>query len=801
MHLSTSPWMPLLAALLALPSLPTAARAWPHGPTTNTPLHQNFSATETIVSASDGAGGAIFAWADQRNGNWDIFAQRLDASGTRLWGNNGVAVCTDAGEQRSPVIAAIPQGGVVIGWVDRRLGSADLFAQRVSATGSPQWAANGVVVVSIPGPNEEIAPAIAYQFDGVYFVWQDGAPGSWNVYAQRLNLGGSPQYAVGGLSVCSSSGDQTDPRIAVTGGSSLGFMVTWTDGRAGAATDIYAQFFSINGSPLGSANGFGVCTAAGIQSSALPVTIAGSYWAVAWRDERSGVDLYGQKYFISSREWATDGVPLLTGTTEPLPVGIAADDAGGFYVGCLDASTIGFTGYRMQRVSPLGAALWGATGSVVSADLNGDARPRLLGDGVGGVLTWWSDNRTYAAAELWADRRAPGGASLWGGGVRVSAASTPNRYVGSAASDGAGGMIIGFQQQLQNEALAKRVDRWGMTGAEPRITSVQDVANDQGGAVRVSWDASPLDVDPAFENIEEYWLLREAPAGVAAALRARGVRILRAGDAAPPAGARALVAVEGTDAAWEFVRAMPAAHLASYSAVAATTTDSSAAGNPLTRFLVQARAAGGAGWWESNPDSGYSVDDLAPAMPAPFAGTFVAGTGSFLNWGANLETDLAGYRLYRGSSVSFVPGPGSLVAALTATHFEDPAGGPVYKLSAVDVHGNESPFATLTPAGIVDVAAAPLPDRLTLSPVSPNPAGGPVAIAYALPRPATVRLSVLDAQGRLVRLLVSEPREAGRWSTTWDGRDAAGRPCGNGLYWLRVEAGGEVRTTRFIRLR
>jgi hypothetical protein len=49
-------------------------------------------------------------------------------------------------------------------------------------------------------------------------------------------------------------------------------------------------------------------------------------------------------------------------------------------------------------------------------------------------------------------------------------------------------------------------------------------------------------------------------------------------------------------------------------------------------------------------------------MPAPIAGAFVAGQ-THVHWGANHESDLAGYRLYRGASPGFVPGPASLVSA------------------------------------------------------------------------------------------------------------------------------------------
>src|SRR6266436_8333853 len=72
-----------------------------------------------------------------------------------------------------------------------------------------------------------------------------------------------------------------------------------------------------------------------------------------------------------------------------------------------------------------------------------------------------------------------------------------------------------------------------------------------------------------------------------------------------------------TGYSWEFLASLAASGFPSYSYVAATTSDSVPAGNPRTAFLLQARGVSGGAYWSSAPDSGYSVDNLPPAMPAP----------------------------------------------------------------------------------------------------------------------------------------------------------------------------------------
>lgn len=79
--------------------------------------------------------------------------------------------------------------------------------------------------------------------------------------------------------------------------------------------------------------------------------------------------------------------------------------------------------------------------------------------------------------------------------------------------------------------------------------------------------------------------------------------------------------------------------------------------------------------WTSPPDSGYSVDNIAPPTPAPFLGTYSAGTSS-LTWGAVTASDLAGYRLYRGNSALFTPNPSNLVIETNGLSYVDAGAGP-----------------------------------------------------------------------------------------------------------------------------
>jgi len=84
-----------------------------------------------------------------------------------------------------------------------------------------------------------------------------------------------------------------------------------------------------------------------------------------------------------------------------------------------------------------------------------------------------------------------------------------------------------------------------------------------------------------------------------------------------------------------------------------------------------------------------------------------------------------------------------------------------------------------------------LPPAVRLEQNAPNPFNPGTTIAYVVPAGgATLRLEVLDVEGRLVRTLVAGPRPAGRQLAYWDGAGDDGRAAPAGVYLYRLRAGG-----------
>jgi len=88
------------------------------------------------VIASDGVGGALIAWEDRRYGLGDIYAQRVAPQGTIAWMPNGAPVCVADSTQDFVTVVSDGFGGGVFIWEDERNGyPPDIYASRLGADG------------------------------------------------------------------------------------------------------------------------------------------------------------------------------------------------------------------------------------------------------------------------------------------------------------------------------------------------------------------------------------------------------------------------------------------------------------------------------------------------------------------------------------------------------------------------------------------------------------------------------------------------------------------------------------------
>jgi hypothetical protein len=202
-----------------------------------------------IIESEDG--NPIVSWRDLRSGNYDIYAQKLDATtGASLWNSNGLALCTAANSQYRPSACTDGHSGVIVSWFDYRTATGfpwdlNIFAQRAKADGSIAWQYNGVPVCLAEDAQRD-SRLVSDDHGGAIIAWEDNRQGTGreDIYVQHLNGVGQPNFVLDGRAICIADGNQERPNLVLAAD---GAIVAWTDDRNTLyAPDIYADMVEIS---------------------------------------------------------------------------------------------------------------------------------------------------------------------------------------------------------------------------------------------------------------------------------------------------------------------------------------------------------------------------------------------------------------------------------------------------------------------------------------------------------------------------------------------------------------------------
>ena len=192
---------------------------------------------------SERLGGAIITWQDKRGGiYYDVYAQRISSAGTLQWLANGAAVCTADSSQTSIDITSDNISGAIITWRDKRNGLYhDIYAQKINMTGTTAWQLNGIKISNTA--LTQTSPNICGDGSGgAIIAWQDSTVGNWDIRSQRINSSGICLWNSGGNIVTNANNVQTNPKNISDGLG--GCIYIWQDYRNVIDDDIYAQHFT-----------------------------------------------------------------------------------------------------------------------------------------------------------------------------------------------------------------------------------------------------------------------------------------------------------------------------------------------------------------------------------------------------------------------------------------------------------------------------------------------------------------------------------------------------------------------------
>ena len=305
----------------------------------------------------------------------------------------------------------------------------------------------------------------------------------------------------------------------------------------------------------------------------------------------------------------------------------------------------------------------------------------------------------------------------------------------------------------------------GTVMAAANIISVEDVPNDQGGRVYVSFEKSLFDTD-GLSRTEMYTVER----------------------------------MDGDQ--WVGLTSVGAYSSEVYVVEVTTLSDSTSESDAMTTYRVVANMDEGN--FESESASGYSVDNIAPMMVTGLSAEVTDGM-VMLSWEHSGANDFSHYMIYYGTVADFIPSEETMIGTHSLPSFEhnvEEMGDHYYVVSAMDLNENESEYSeevNVTLLSLVDVHG--LPETFALHQNYPNPFNPSTTIRFDLPEASNVSLIIFDMMGREVATLMSGQVDAGYHFIQWDGTNSIGSSVAAGVYIYTIQTGKHRDVNKMIYLK
>jgi hypothetical protein len=201
---------------------------------------------------------AVLVFSDIRSGGLlKPFAYMISPNGEFLWGNNGIDISTGDSFQPSPTLTETSDGNFVFAWISSD-GSQKIALQKLSATGQKLWGTNPILIQS--ATEDYSYPAVVKSDNGqvilVHTVQTGGFPPAVRIRAHKLDTNGQLVWGTNGVMI-QDNGQMAFfqvPEVEPDGNN--GALIAWYDGRAmNNLSSSFVQRISSTGTLYYPANG------------------------------------------------------------------------------------------------------------------------------------------------------------------------------------------------------------------------------------------------------------------------------------------------------------------------------------------------------------------------------------------------------------------------------------------------------------------------------------------------------------------------------------------------------------------
>jgi len=349
-----------------------------------------------------------------------LFTLLCTLSAFAQWPSNpsqNLLICDHNGEQALPKIAALSEGGCYVAWQDLSSGNYDIYLQRLDADGVPQWANPCGILVSDHQQDTwltdwDIAVDIADNCILAINDIRNGADRDITVYS----IGPQQEFLWGpdGIALSNNDGFEPDPRILPMENGDVVFAWQEEDSIHIRKLDSEGHDAFENSATITftQANGVSIPRVAALDNNGFAL----SYLAQQGTQFSSPRYLYVRAYNADgSNRWVEQGIEIMnqSGIGIQMRPDLVSDGAGGVYVYWYDARGNVHHCY-VQHIENDGVAHWTANGVSVDASASElQMSPSAVNTGAGVVIFYQSSNTNQSQGGVQAQYLNTSGQAQW----------------------------------------------------------------------------------------------------------------------------------------------------------------------------------------------------------------------------------------------------------------------------------------------------------------------------------------------------------------------------------------------------
>jgi len=487
---------------------------WSTDPGTNT-LISDLNGEQVLPKISlTSDGGCYIAWMDTRTGNYNVYLQRLDPAGNKLFATDGLLISNNTSS--SSIVdwdmMTDNSDNAVIAFSDIRAGGDfKVYAYLISPAGNFLWGANGVSLSTAVDmqPN----PRITQTTDGYYIIAWPSLSTPSKIAVQKLDAAGNKLYGNDPLYITSGTAEQYTYPVPVTGTNGsyiIGFEGT-TGSFPGLTVHLYAQKYSSAGTPQWGSTPVTITNAGGFPFYETTNLITDENYGVVfvWYDDRDANNLYStfvQRVDSSGTALFTPNgieVSALSSNHHLNPDVVINPTTNEIYTFWIEQNTTqSLAGISGQKLSSTGSKLWGNNGMIFKAmDSNTDLHMSAKftnGNSYVYYLEYIGASQNNLAKAFSVDGN---GSFNWAGNIVTfsTVVSSKSRLVSDIYNNGVSVLAWSDGRQDAGGIYAQNIQANGLFGGIVPVELISFYGTQNGNQVDLQWQTATENNNSGFE--------------------------------------------------------------------------------------------------------------------------------------------------------------------------------------------------------------------------------------------------------------------------------------------------------------